>query len=278
MFFGGLHSLERNALIDALKNPKVGLRIFKYLSKDDCHIEIEALHEAIERQINIPFFIRGKNSISKMLLPDIIDASIKGVDIDSLINSGYNPKQIREICYFSYPDIGILNHIDTSFEPQKIRLIGLLLIHDMDISTLEQEIPLILLNFDNSQFENLLCHNKDYFTTINFDFITYVCQGFNYHQIMEICSGHELNLDVTKYAKLEYSNTKMSIIRSALEIDVDIMPYIEQPFSDSQLQEILRGLEEKIDISRYALPNMPYERMRFIRRRLIRLRDAKKAE
>ena len=277
MFFDGLHTLERDALFSALKNPKVGLRIFKYLSKDDCHIEIEALHEAIERKIDIPFFIRGKNSISKMLLPDIIDAVIKGVDVDALIVKGYNPQQIREICYFSYPDIGILNHIDTSFEPKKITLIGLLLTHNLDISKLEKEIPLILLNFDASHFERLL-QQKDYFTAINFDFITYVYQGFNYDQIMEICSGHELNLDVTKYAKLEYSSSKMSIIRSALEIEVDIIPYVEKPFTDYQLKEILNGLEEKIDISRYAMPNVPYERMRFIRKRLIRLRDAKKDE
>ena len=277
MFFGSLHTLEREALFSALKNPKVGLRIFKYLSKDDCHVEIEALHEAIERKIDVSFFINGKNSIPKMLLPDIIDASIKGVDIDSLIAKGYNPRQIREICYFSFPKTKILRYIDTSFEPQKIVLFGHLLTHGYDMSKLEKEIPLILLNFDNSHFERLL-NQKEYFSAINFDFITYVCQGFNYDQIMEICSGHELNLDVSQYAKLEYPSTKMSIIRSALEIDVDILPYVEKPFSDSQLQEILKGLEAKIDISRYAMPNVPYERMRFVRKRLIRLRDAKNAK
>lgn len=277
MFSMILEPLERAALISALKDPKVGLRIFKYVKKGDCHVEIDAIHEALVAKIDIDFFIYGKNPILKMLLPNVTNAvTKKNLDVEELIIQGYDPKQIHEICYRFLEDIDVRTHIDKSTQPEKIELIALLLSHGFDISKLEKEIPLILEKFnDNYYFERLL-NQKDYFSTIEFDFIKYACLGFNYEQIMEICAGHEIKLDIEKYAKIDYSSSKMAVIREGLESDIDITPYAEKDFNHNQLREILEGLEAKINVSRYAHPNVPYERMRFIKKRLIKLNSSKK--
>ena len=89
--------------------------------------------------------------------------------------------------------------------------------------------------------------------------------GFHWQQMREIKWGLEKKLDVSKYAKLEFSKSQMQEIRIGLEDNLDVSIYANPEFNLSQMDEIRIGLYHEVDVSIYAKPEIDYWEMKKIR-------------
>lgn len=99
---------------------------------------------------------------------------------------------------------------------------------------------------------------------------------FSSNQIKQIELGKKQHLDVSVYAKPEYSSMSMEEIREALSENLPIQSYVNTEYDWLQIREIRKGLREGLDISVYASKDIPYEKMRQLRRGLkegINLKD-----
>ena len=91
---------------------------------------------------------------------------------------------------------------------------------------------------------------------------------FNEEQQREIKIGLNEGLDVSWYAKKEFSDGDMYLIRIGLEDGLDVSWYATERFDTRQKVEILAGLREGLDISKYANPKLTDEEMNKIREKL----------
>lgn len=100
------------------------------------------------------------------------------------------------------------------------------------------------------------------------DMSSYRAQGFDNHQLYQIRMGIKEGIDVSAYAKREYLADQMREIRKGLSKvnGVPIIFYQDPQFDSLQMREIRKGLQAGIDISIYALLNVPYLKMRAIRK------------
>jgi uncharacterized protein (DUF342 family) len=92
--------------------------------------------------------------------------------------------------------------------------------------------------------------------------------GFDNPQVYQIRKGLSLGLDVSSYAKKAFLGEQMREIRKGLQNSPDfpIIFYLDPAFNYLQMREIRKGLEANIDVSNYAQVNVPYMKMRAIRK------------
>lgn len=93
--------------------------------------------------------------------------------------------------------------------------------------------------------------------------------SFNDAQMREIHSGLEENLDVTIYAKPEFTSDQMAEIRQGLDGKLDVTIYAKLEYTRDQMVEIRLGLERKLDVTIYAKPEYTWDQMAEIRRGLV---------
>jgi len=86
---------------------------------------------------------------------------------------------------------------------------------------------------------------------------------FNELQIEEINLGKSHNVDVSVYAKLEFTALQMKDIRESLEQGKAVTEKLE--FNEKQQTEIRRGLDHNVDVNLYNNPKFNEEQMREIR-------------
>ena len=91
---------------------------------------------------------------------------------------------------------------------------------------------------------------------------------FDKEQQREIKIGLNEGLDVSWYAKKDFSDGDMYLIRMGLEDDLDVSWYANERFDTRQRVEIFAGLREGLDISKYANPKLTDEEMNKIREKL----------
>jgi len=91
---------------------------------------------------------------------------------------------------------------------------------------------------------------------------------FDKEQQIEIKIGLNEGLDVSWYAKKEFSDGDMYLIRIGLEDDLDVSCYATEKYNTKQKVEILVGLRDGLDISKYANPKLTDEEMNKIREKL----------
>lgn len=100
------------------------------------------------------------------------------------------------------------------------------------------------------------------------DMTEYRKQGFDTQQLSQIRQGILDDVDVSTYAKKEYFADQMKQIRLGLSKTdgVPVIFYLDPAFSSQQMREIRKGLQASLDISVYAKVEMPYLKMRAIRK------------
>lgn len=100
------------------------------------------------------------------------------------------------------------------------------------------------------------------------DMTEYRKQGFDTQQLSQIRQGILDEVDVSTYAKKEYFADQMKQIRLGLSKTdgVPVIFYLDPAFSSQQMREIRKGLAAGLDISVYAKVEMPYLKMRAIRK------------
>lgn len=91
---------------------------------------------------------------------------------------------------------------------------------------------------------------------------------FDKEQQREIKIGLNEGLDVSWYAKKEFSEADMYLIRIGLEDDLDVSWYATEKYNTKQKVEILIGLRDGLDISKYTNPKLTDEEMNKIREKL----------
>lgn len=92
--------------------------------------------------------------------------------------------------------------------------------------------------------------------------------GFTRNQLEQIEAGRQEGLDVSVYAKEEYTAMHMHQIRMGLLEGLPVEKYANPDYDWFQMEEIRKGLREGVDIEFYASPNIPYEKMRQMRKGL----------
>ena len=92
--------------------------------------------------------------------------------------------------------------------------------------------------------------------------------GFNKSQQVQIRLGLGKNIDISIYAKKEFSTWKMHHIRECLEEGLDVSIYAKPEFNIKQMGEIKYGLMNGVDVSKYADSKLPYKEMMKIRWKL----------
>lgn len=93
--------------------------------------------------------------------------------------------------------------------------------------------------------------------------------GFSQNQLREINEGRAAGLDVSVYAKEEYTAMHMEQIRLGMMDGLPVEKYADPAFDWFQMQEIRIGMKEGIEYKRYAKPEIPYAKMREMRKGLI---------
>ena len=96
---------------------------------------------------------------------------------------------------------------------------------------------------------------------------------FDEEQKTEIIKGLEKNLDVSIYAKPEYTWQQMEEIRKGLKENLDISWYTNPDISARAMELIRWGLEDNLDVSLYANKDYSFKYMREIRDELHRLKE-----
>lgn len=92
--------------------------------------------------------------------------------------------------------------------------------------------------------------------------------GFLGNQLEQIEEGRREGLDVSVYAKEEYTAMHMQQIRIGLLEGLPVERYANPAYDWFQMEEIRKGLREGVDIELYASPEIPYEKMRQVRKGL----------
>lgn len=92
--------------------------------------------------------------------------------------------------------------------------------------------------------------------------------GFTGNQIEQIEAGKREGLDVSIYAKEEYTAMHMHQIRMGLLEGLPVQKYTSPDYDWFQMEEIRKGLREGVNIELYASPQIPYEKMRQMRKGL----------
>lgn len=92
--------------------------------------------------------------------------------------------------------------------------------------------------------------------------------GFTRNQMEQIEAGQREGLDVSIYAKKEYTAMHMHQIRMGLLEGLPVEKYARPDYDWFQMEEIRKGLREGVDIEFYAAPSIPYEKMRQMRKGL----------
>lgn len=72
---------------------------------------------------------------------------------------------------------------------------------------------------------------------------------FDYNQMGQIALGLEKGLDISIYAKPEFSSRQMPEIRMGLKHEIDVSLYTNPEFTRFQMEEIRMGLEKGLDVS-----------------------------
>ena len=93
---------------------------------------------------------------------------------------------------------------------------------------------------------------------------------FDKNQQQMIIIGLEEKIDVSIYAKKEFTWDQMQQIRLGLLLNVDVSVYAKTDFDKHQMSEIMLGLEDNLDISIYANPEYSWRTMKKIRTHLLK--------
>ena len=86
---------------------------------------------------------------------------------------------------------------------------------------------------------------------------------------MEIRKGLESDVDVSLYAKPNFTSEQMYQIRVGLEHGLNVEIYSRPEFEDMQMFEIRSGLEKGLNVKIYADPNLDDFKMLLIKSALI---------
>lgn len=89
-------------------------------------------------------------------------------------------------------------------------------------------------------------------------------RDFNTAQKAQIAQGLKDKLNVSLYAKLEYSDLQMNEIRMGLESKVDVRYYANKAFNPIQMGVIRKGLQAGLDVKFYAKPQFTPDQMKVI--------------
>lgn len=93
--------------------------------------------------------------------------------------------------------------------------------------------------------------------------------GFVRNQIKQIEQGRQEGLDVSIYARPEFTSMHMQQIRMGLLDGLAVEKYADPSYDWFQMEEIRKGMLEGINIEGYASPEIPYEKMRQVRKGLM---------
>ena len=93
--------------------------------------------------------------------------------------------------------------------------------------------------------------------------------GFSRNQLREIDEGRKAGLDVSIYAKEEYTAMHMEQIRLGMMDGLPVERYADPEFDWFQMQQIRIGMKEGVDYERYAKPEIPYAKMCQMRKGLL---------
>ena len=88
---------------------------------------------------------------------------------------------------------------------------------------------------------------------------------FDEYQQLEITEGLEDNLDVSIYAKPEYSSLQMLKIKEGLKQNLDVSKYANSEYHWTQMEQIRLGLKDNLDVSVYARKDFHHWQMGKIR-------------
>ena len=96
---------------------------------------------------------------------------------------------------------------------------------------------------------------------------------FGLDQLEQIKRGLEFEVDVSLYAKPQFSKQQMMEIMNGLRLGLNVSWYADPAFSLDQMETIKGGLEDGLDVSLYAKPELPVEEMDRIYDILIQQQD-----
>ena len=82
--------------------------------------------------------------------------------------------------------------------------------------------------------------------------------------------GLKENVDVSVYAKKEFTWEQMMEVLWGLEENLDVSIYVNEDFNGSQMKQIRLGLKDNLDVSLYAEPDLSDEQMKKIREKLLK--------
>ena len=107
----------------------------------------------------------------------------------------------------------------------------------------------------------------------NVDVSVYAKPEYSIAQMRHLRLGLEAGLDVSVYANPEYAWEQMREIRLGLEKGLDVSVYAKPEYNGYQMYEIRIGLEAGLDVSVYTNPEYNWEKMEEIRQNLLKQRE-----
>lgn len=219
------------------------------------------------------------------------------IDLSPYANHGFNFEQLTEIAYalayYKIRPAELMNFADTCFDYHQLEVIFKGLSENLNVVYYAKP------EFEHKQMTEIyegLKNSLDVTVYANPEFSWYYMQQIrlametNHHkklfefinagnftadQLREIRLGLELDLDVSKYANVEYSSELMRVLREGIEKGLSPDAYLEyyhKGFTTNQLAVIRDGFLAKVNVKLYAHLTTPPEHMRTILNRLINMK------
>lgn len=215
-----------------------------------------------------PFLKKGYGFCRLYEIATALYNDIPANDVFHFANMNFNSWQLRVIFNGLTDNVDVSQYAKTEFNDNQMLEIYRGLKNGIDVTVYAKP------EFDSYYMQQIRLametnHHEELFKFIN-------AGNYTAEQLREIRLGLEVDLDVNKYANIEYSSELMKILREGIEKGLHPDVYLEyyyKGFTTDQLAVIRDGYLAKVNVKLYANLTTPPKHMRTILNRLIDMKE-----
>lgn len=222
--------------------------------KDLCQVDIK------------PFLKKGFDYRQLLQIANALCNGIAANDVFHFANMNFDDYQLREIFCGLKDKVDVSKYAKKEFANWQMHEIRIGLVNGLDVSVYAKP------EYSSKYMREIRLAME---TGNHRQLFLFAEENYSVDQLREIRLGLEVDLDVSKYANIEYSSELMKVLREGIEkgLHPDVyLDYYHKGFTTDQLAVIRDGFLAKVDVKLYAHLTTPPEHMREILNRLINMK------
>lgn len=224
--------------------------------------KMKVLRHASENGINL---LEYAKDFSAQQLEALLEGAKHKIDYHIYANRKYSHTQMLTIAQGLLLNLDVSHYLDSRFETNQMRVILRGLMHDVDVSIFAK------LKYSDGQMHVIckeLIDGHDVSKLANHKYSA--AMMLNLNEIL-VYKG----FDLFKYADEGYTLSQIEAIEHGLRNKVPLELYASKDFDHLQMNQIIRGHGEGIDVTQYASPDVSWQEMKRIRKKLRKEKEVK---